>query len=72
MWSGLEIKGAIGNCRLSNQRACGRGTRRFADGRFAEFLDIRSGGVYSRSLEILWVGVRWDAERINREGGVGK
>ena len=57
---------------MSIQRACGRGTRRSADGRFAEFLDIRSGGLYSRSLEVLWVTVRWDGERINRRGGVGK
>ena len=40
---------------MSIQRAYGRGTRRSADGRFAEFLDIRSGGLYSRSLEVLWV-----------------
>ena len=57
---------------MSIQRACGRGTRRSADGRFAEFLDIRSGKLYSRSLEVLWVTVRWDGERINRRGGVGK
>jgi hypothetical protein len=57
---------------MSIQRAYGLGTHRSADGRFAKFLDSRSGGLYSRSLEVLWVGVRWDGEYINRGGGVGK